>query len=358
MKGHTMTAGDNVTVEGPTTEYGGMKQFDGTSVVTVSSHSDVTYPTPEEFKATQFNSYVNNLSIKYVTYTGTLNSTQDQIYQWHYNVTVDGTDVQGSISYPESRFNISKYDGVKIIVCGYLLGVTESDGVKYVTTMATSIEPAEKETRPDEKDAITVAELNKKLADFKTGDMLTSVVAVKGYVAANNEGGTLKGVISLVDNTGEANSGIIIKGDDYTESTLPVGTKVIVSLQTAKYTISNNLPTITNSTVYTTTEKVTMTVPEITDDKMSDYVGQYVKVKDVTSPAESSTWYNAEIKSGHSFTGKNGTIVTVYVVKAAKFGSESFAASTTGDIYGVVEWYKDKIEIIPTSSADVAAFKK
>ncbi len=358
MKGHTMTAGDNVTVEGPTTEYGGMKQFDGTSVVTVSSHSDVTYPTPEEFKAAQFNSYVDNLTVKYVTYTGTLKSTQDQIYQWHYNVTVDGTDVQGTISYPESRFNISKYDGVKIIVCGYLLGVTESDGVKYVTTMATSIEPVDKETKPEEKDAITVAELNKKLADFKSGDMLTSVVAVKGYVAANNEGGNLKSVISLVDNTGAEDSGIIIKGTDYTESTLPVGTKVIVSLQTAKYTVSNNLPTITNATIYPTEEKATMTVPEIADNELSKYVGQYVKVKDVTSPEASSTWYSTDFKSGHSFTGKNNEVVTVYVVKAAKFANDSFAANTTGDILGVVEWYKDKIEIIPTSSADVAAFAK
>ncbi len=358
MKGHTITAGDEVTVEGPTTEYGGMKQFDGTSTVTVSGHSDVTYPTPEDFKATQFNNYVNNLSIKYVTYTGTLTSTRDELYQWHYNVAVDGTDVQGTISYPESDLNISKYEGVKIIVCGYLLGATESDGVKYVTTMATSIEPVDKETRPDEKDAITVAEFNKQIPDMKSGDMLTSLVAVKGYVAANNEGGNLKGVISLVDNTGAENSGIIIKGDDYTESTLPVGTKVIVSLQTAKYVLSNNLPTITNATIYTTTEKATMTVPEITDDKLSSYVGQYVKVKDVTSPEESSTWYNANIKSGHSFTGKNGSTVTVYVVKAAKFGSESFAASKTGDIYGVVELYKEKLEIIPTSSADVAAFKQ
>lgn len=101
-----------------------------------------------------------------------------------------------------------------------------------------------------------------------------------------------------------------------------------------------------------------MTVPEIADNELSKYVGQYVKVKDVTSPEVSSTWYSTDFKSGHSFTGKNNEVVTVYVVKAAKFANDSFAASTTGDIFGVVEWYKDKIEIIPTSSADVAAFAK
>ena len=53
------------------------------------------------------------------------------------------------------------------------------------------------------------------------GDALGELVAVKGYVAANNEGGNFYQLISLVDNTGEAKSGIILKGSDYTEKTCP-----------------------------------------------------------------------------------------------------------------------------------------
>ncbi len=360
QKNHTTTVGDNVTVEGPTTEYGGMKQFDGTSTVTINGNTAVTYPTPEEFKAAQFNSYPDNLTVKYVTYTGTLNSYRDQIYQWHYNVEVDGTTVQGTISYPGDSFNITKYVGAKIIVTGYLTGVTESDGVKYISTMATSIEPVDKETRPDEASAITVATLNSKLdVDFTNGASLADLVAVKGYVAANNEGGNLKSVIALVDNTGKASSGIIVKGDNYTEATLPVGTKVIVSLKTAKYTLSNNLRTITNATIYTTDEKASIVVPEIKATQMTDYVGQYVKVKNVTSPATSSTWYSSSATSGHSFKGddEESTVVTVYVTKYASFKDESFVAGKTADICGVIELYKEKVEVLPTSSADVAEFK-
>lgn len=67
-----------------------------------------------------------------------------------------------------------------------------------------------------------------------------------------------------MDNTGEANTGIIIKGSDYTEKDLPVGTKVIVSLKYAKYDINNDLPQLRMATIFPTQEKVTMKVPQIT----------------------------------------------------------------------------------------------
>ena len=359
-KGHTLEAGKTVTIEGPTTEYGGMKQFDGISEVNVTGNTTIKEPAAEEFKAAQANAYVNNApAIKYITFTGTLKSYRDNIFQWHNNVEIEGTDVKFTLSYVDESFKITKYEGEKIIVKGYTLGKTESDNVKYISTMVTSLEPLEKEEKPEEKDAITVTELNENLKGLASGSEITSdiAIAVKGYVAANNEGGNLKGVIALVDNTGAAHSGIILKGETHTETTLPVGTKVIVSLKSAKYTVSKKLPTITNFTIYPTEEKVSIKVPEITDNQISDYVGQYVCVKDVTSPDYSSTWYNSNYKGGHSFVGKNGTTVTVYAVSAAKFGKETFSANKTGNVKGVAELYDSKLEIIPTCSADVAAFK-
>lgn len=359
-KGHTMEAGKTVTIEGPTTEYGGMKQFDGISEVNVTGSTTIKEPAAEEFKAAQANAYVNNApAIKYITFTGTLKSYRDNIFQWHNNVEIEGTDVKFTLSYVDESFQITKYEGEKIIVKGYTLGKTESDNVKYISTMVTSLEPVEKEEKPEEKDAITVTELNEKLKVLTSGSEITSdiAIAVKGYVAANNEGGSLKGVIALVDNTGAAHSGIILKGENHTETTLPVGTKVIVSLKSAKYTVSKNLPAITNFTIYPTEEKVSIKVPEIADNQISDYIGQYVCVKDVTSPDYSSTWYNSNYKGGHSFVGKNGTTVTVYAVSAAKFGKETFSANKTGNVKGVAELYDSKLEIIPTCSADVAAFK-
>lgn len=78
-------------------------------------------------KAADFEAYVQNPTIKYVTYRGTLKSVQDEIYQWHYNVEIAGTDkVQAAVSYPNTEFYISKYDKAEIIVTGYLEGATGS----------------------------------------------------------------------------------------------------------------------------------------------------------------------------------------------------------------------------------------
>lgn len=351
QKGHTVKTGDKVTVEGPTTEYGGMKQFDGSSEVTVSGNSAVSQPTPEEFKAAQFESYVNNPSIRYVTYTGTLNSVRDEIYQWHNNVVIPGTTVQGAISYPVDELNITKFEGAEIIVTGYLVGATGSD-VKYANTMAVSVKSTTEETEPDEASALTVEQLNAKLDNTSKDAALKDLVAFKGYVAANNEHGNLKGALAIVDNTGKANSGIIVKVSD---DKVPVGTKVVISLQTAKYTLTNELRTITNSTVYSKEEKVEITVPEIKDNQLSDYMGQYVKVVNLTAPESATVWYSTANKGNTDFTGKEGSTVTVYVTKAADFGTLAVKQGT-GNVKGVIEQYKSKLEVVPTCREDVAEF--
>lgn len=353
-KGHDINTGDNVTVEGPTTEYGGMKQFDGTSTVTVSGNTAVSQPTPEEFNAAKFESYVSSPSIKYVTYTGTLKSVQDEIFQWHNNVIIAGTDkVQGAVSYPGTNLNITKYESTEIVVTGYLLGVTGSD-VKYANTMATSVKPTVEEVEPDESEALTVEELNAKLNALSTGAVLKEYVAVKGYVAANNDHGNLSGTIALVDNTGKPYSGIIIKDNN---DKLPVGTKIVVGLQTAKLTISKDLRTVTGGTVYVKDEKAEIVVPEIQDNELNEYMGQYVKVLDLTAPASATLWYDTNPKNNGNtdFTGKNGATVTVYVTNKADFKSQKVKQGT-GCVKGVVEQYKTKLEVLPTCKEDVADF--
>lgn len=357
-KKHGINAGSKVVVEGNTTEYGGFKQFDATSTVTVTGNGTVTHPAAEEFNASKFESYVNNPSIKYITYKGTLKIERDANYQYHYNVVIDGTSsVEGSVSYPDASLGLQAYEGSKIIVKGYAIGVTGSGDVKYVGTMATSVEPEEKDTVPEEKDALTVEELNKKLDSFG-GSTLAEFVAVKGYVAANNENGNLSKAISLVDNTGAAHSGIVIDdGTDYNETTLPVGTKVIVSLQRAKLTTTGTFRKITLAKVYPISEKVEIKVPEIADDQLDNYMGQYVKVKDLTAPADATTWYDSAKKGNTDFAGAKGTTVTAYVTAKANFGAEKIA-HRTADLKGVVEQYKDKKEVVPTSLADIAGFKE
>lgn len=354
-KNHGTAVGDKVTVEGATSEYGGMKQFGETSEITKNGSGSYTQPTPTDFGAAQFDAYVNDPTIQYVKYEGNLSSYRDQIWQWHYNVAVEGTNVVGSIAYPNDELNIDNFVDRKVIVTGYTVGISGTD-IKYLNTLTTSIEYAEPETMPDESQAITVKELNAKLATMASGDALSELVAVKGYVAANNEGGNFYQLISLVDNTGEANSGIIIKGSDYTEKDLPVGTKVIVSLKYAKYDINNDLPQLKMATIFPTQEKVTMNVPQITVSQSGDYVGQYVTVKNLTPAAGSTTWVVNKKTTSVNFTDDEGLPMVARSTNYAVFADEAIAIKKA-DLSGIMEIYKGAYQIFPNSMEDVAGFK-
>ena len=351
-----METGDVVTVKGATSVYGGLKQFGETSEVTKTGTASVSYPEPEEFGAADIEGYVSAPCIKYVKYKGFLTSYQDNIYQWHYDVAVDGTDVVASLSYPNTSLNVTSYLDRNVIVTGYAIGVTGSD-TKYLNTLVTSIEFAEKEECPDESKAFTVKELNERLASMESGAALADLVAVKGYVAANNEGGALYQVISLVDNTGEPGTGIILKGEDYTEATLPVGTKVIVSLKYATYDLYKNLPQVKKAMIFPTDSKAEIVVPEIADNQCKDYLGQYVKVRNLTAPDDATTWVVNNKTTTTRFTGENGETVATYVTKYAVYKDEKIAHKTSW-IKGVMEVYGDLHELIPTSMEDVSGFKE
>ena len=355
-KNHGIETGDVVTVKGATSVYGGLKQFGETSEVTKTSSLSVTQPEPEEFTAASFDAYVEAPCIKYVKYSGLLSSYQDNIYQWHYDVAVDGTDVVASLSYPNSSLSVTSYLDRNVIVTGYAIGVTGTD-TRYLNTLVTSIEFAEAEECPDESKAITVKELNERLASMETGAALADLVAVKGYVAANNEGGALYQVISLVDNTGEPGTGIILKGEDYTEATLPVGTKVIVSLKYATYDLYKGLPQVKKAMIFKTETKTEIVVPEIADNQCKDYLGQYVKVRNLTAPADATTWVVNNKTTTTEFTGENGLTVATYVTKYAVYKDEKIAQKTSW-IKGVMEVYNDLYELIPTSMDDVSGFKE
>lgn len=356
-KNHGMETGYNVTVEGVTSTYGGLNQFGETSIVTKTSEGTFTQPQPEEFTGADFTAYAAKPVIKYISYTGDLTSFRDNIYQMHYNVAIEGTDVMAAVQYPLSSLSIDKYVGSKVKVTGYATGVSVSDGTSYVNTMTTSIEFLEKEEMPSEDDAVSVKELNAKIGGMKTGASLAEIGAVVGYVAANNQGGALYQVISLVDNTGEAGSGIIVKDEDFTEETLPVGTKVIISLKRATYDNNKGLPQIRKATIFKTDKKASIVVPEIDDSQCGDYLGQYVKVKNLTPPADATTWVVNNASTTVKFTGEKGNTVASYVTKYAVYKDEKIA-QRKADLLGVMEVYNGLYELIPTSMADVAGFKE
>lgn len=353
-KNHGVVAGDKVTVEGATAEYGGLKQFGETSVVTKTSEGSFTLPEPKALDAAYCEAFVNAPKIEYVSFAGDLTSYRDNIYQMHYNVAIEGTDIQIAVQYPIMA--IDKFVGSKVRIDAYAIGVTNSSDTKYLNVMATSIDFAESEEIPTEEQAISVKEFNAKAVSLTAGASLADMVAVVGYVAANNEGGALYQVISLVDNTGEPNSGIIIKDDDFTEATLPVGTKVIVSLKRAVYDVNKGLPQIRKATVYPTGTKAEIVVPEIDDSQCADYLGQYVRVKNLTAPDDASTWVVGGKSTTTKFTGAKGNTVAAYVTNYAVYKNEKIA-HVTADLLGVMEVYNGLYELIPTSMSDVAGFK-
>lgn len=352
-KNHGVAAGDKVTVEGATSEYGGLKQFGETSVIVKTSEGTFNLPEPKAIDAAYCDAFVNAPKIEYVSFVGNLSSYRDEIYQTHYNVTIEGTDVVIAIQYP--TMSLDKFLNNEVKVQAYTIGASGSTA-RYLNVMATSVDFAEAEEIPTEDQAISVKELNARLKEMNSGAALADLVAVVGYVAANNEGGALYQAISLVDNTGEASSGIIIKGDDYTEKTLPVGTKVIVSLKRASYDLFRGLPQIKQATVYPTAEKAEIVVPEIEATQCADYLGQYVRVKNLTAPADATTWVVNNKTTTTKFTGKDGAVVASYVTKYAVYKDERIA-QRTADLLGVMEVYDSLYELIPTSMSDVAGFK-
>lgn len=301
---HGLDIGDLVNVSGTLVTRNGLLQFDKGCKLDKIGECKVKFPEAEEYTVEKIEAYMSAPKIEYVSFAGDLTSYRDNIYQMHYNVAIEGTDIQIAVQYPIMA--IDKFVGSKVRIDAYAIGVTNSSDTKYLNVMATSIDFAETEEIPAEEQAISVKEFNAKAVSLTAGASLSDMVAVVGYVAANNEGGALYQVISLVDNTGEPNSGIIIKDDDFTEATLPVGTKVIVSLKRAVYDVNKGLPQIRKATVYP--------------------------------------------------TGAKGNTVAAYVTNYAVYKNEKIA-HVTADLLGVMEVYNGLYELIPTSMSDVAGFK-
>lgn len=129
--------GDEVAVKGTTSQYGGLMQFPNTSEVTVVKQGTgtYTYPTAKTMVAADFESYANAPYVAYVTYTGKLSISGS-----YYNVTIDGTEKQGSLAYVPDGMVSEDLNGKNVTVYGYTVG-SASKG-KYVNTMVTSVTEA------------------------------------------------------------------------------------------------------------------------------------------------------------------------------------------------------------------------
>lgn len=136
FKGYDVEIGDVVAVDGKTSLYSGLIQFNSPKVTKLERTAKVSQPVAQELTAADFTSYVTAPYYAYVTYTGKLSINKDKGY---YNIAIDGTSVQGSISFPLTGEVDPALDGKTVTVTGYAFG--QSTG-KFLNTMITSIAEA------------------------------------------------------------------------------------------------------------------------------------------------------------------------------------------------------------------------
>lgn len=139
FKGYDVEVGDVVAVDGKTSLYSGLIQFNSPKVTKLERTAKVSQPAAQELTAADFTSYVTAPYYAYVTYTGKLSITTNDKGATYYNVAIDGTSAQGSISFPLTGVVSPDLKGKTVTVTGYAFG--QSSG-KFLNTMITSIAEA------------------------------------------------------------------------------------------------------------------------------------------------------------------------------------------------------------------------
>lgn len=139
FKGYDVEIGDVVAVDGKTSLYSGLIQFNSPKVTKLERTAKVSQPVAQELTAADFTSYVTAPYYAYVTYTGKLSITTNDKGATYYNVAIDGTSAQGSISFPLTGVVSPDLKGKTVTVTGYAFG--QSSG-RYLNTMITSIAEA------------------------------------------------------------------------------------------------------------------------------------------------------------------------------------------------------------------------
>ena len=131
-----VAVGDTVTVLGTTSVYNKGAQFGTDSVVTKTGTATVEHGTATALTADDLTAYKSATSITpiYVELTGKLSVSGN-----YFNVIVDGTDAQGSLTYlaGDLKDAATALNGWTIKATGY---VTSLSGGKYVNLMVTSVE--------------------------------------------------------------------------------------------------------------------------------------------------------------------------------------------------------------------------
>lgn len=187
---------------------------------------------------------------------------------------------------------------------------------------------------------------------------------VEGYIAANDAGGNLYQMLSVVDNTGAAGSGILLSDAAYEAvADYPVGARITLTVGATStvynsfglYKINRVAAVIDNSS------PAQMIVPSITAAEFdsNDYMGMNVRVTGLQfSGGAGEMWYSGTANyATRVFTG-GGADLTVRIYKTVPWGTGIISATqSAGTLTGVAEIYSGAAQLYPQTATDVADFR-
>lgn len=139
FKSGDVNIGDEVSVAGTTTRYGGLMQFQNTAEVNmIKAGKEPNYkqPAAKTLVGADFDAYAENPYVAYITFKGNLSISGN-----YYNVTVEGTEKQGSLANVPAGMVDESLNGKDVTVYGYSIGATGKNN-KYLNVMLTGISEA------------------------------------------------------------------------------------------------------------------------------------------------------------------------------------------------------------------------
>ena len=162
--------------------------------------------------------------------------------------------------------------------------------------------------------------------------------------------GEYSGNYVVVDNTGEAGSGIILRTPKGGNPS--VGQKVTINFGTASLGEYKGLKQINNASITVEADAVVeINTPTITAAQLNSdaYQGMYVQIN-ATTPSTPGTW--ADVKTMNDAAN---TSFSIHIAGDATFGTLPYAISKAGIIKGVATTF-DTPQLQPIFESDIAAF--
>ena len=216
-----LAIGDQVTVEGALSKYGGFNQFTSAATVTKTGSAAVTYPAAAEMDV---DAWVAAPAIQYVKLTGELSVSGN-----YYNILVEGKTAQGSVVGAQDELFKDIASGSTITVEGFAMYTTS--GGKYANIVATKVTVDGQGETPEAKE-VSVAQALEVIAALEDNAKTTDEYAVKGFVVGTPDfqrkgDGTLYGNVNLTiaDEKGGTTTLTIfrakyLEGENFTEETI------------------------------------------------------------------------------------------------------------------------------------------